>query len=330
LDGTQSPLASLIRGEIACEGSIPFRRFMQLALYHPEHGYYRRARDPFGRTGDFYTASQLQPVFGILMAARVRSLYEELGRPPEFTVVELGAGRAEMSQAFAEWRYIPVDVDRGALPERFTGVVFANEFFDALPVDVAVRRGGAFRQMLVGWEEGRFAWVEGGEVPPEAADYIERYLDAPEDGARVEVNLEALAWVERIARSLERGFALTIDYGHTRRESARFPEGTLMSYRRHTAIEDVLGEPGERDITAHVSFTALEEHGMRCGLDSTGLRTLALTLLDAGEADGFAAALAANDPAGAARRRLQLKTLLVGMGETFRVLLQRKRERKGG
>jgi SAM-dependent MidA family methyltransferase len=139
------------------------------------------------------------------------------------------------------------------------------------------------------------------------------------------VNLEALAWMGRIAASLERGFALTVDYGHTRRESARFPQGTLMSYRRHAASEDVLTDPGERDITAHVSFTALEEHGKRCGLDLAGFTTLSRMLLDAGEADSFAAALAADTPVEQMRRRLQLKTLLAGMGETFRVLLQRKR-----
>ena len=298
---------------------------MQLALYHPEYGYYRRARDPFGKAGDFYTAAQLQPVFGILIAARVRALWHELDRPPDFTVVDLGSGRGEMREAFSSWHYVPVDVDRGALPDRFTGVVFANEFFDALPVDAAVCRVGGFRQMLAGWNGERFAWVEGGDVSPQAAAYIERYLAPCEEGELVEISLEALAWIERIARSLDRGFLFTIDYGYTRRERARFPQGTLMSYRRHAALEDVLGDPGERDITAHVPFSALEEHGKHCGLDPAPLSTLAQTLLEAGESDQFAAALAAETPAACAQRRLQLKTLLFGIGETFRTLLQARR-----
>jgi SAM-dependent MidA family methyltransferase len=98
-----------------------------------------------------------------------------------------------------------------------------------------------------------------------------------------------------------------------------------MSYRRHQASEDVLRDPGERDITAHVCFTALEEHGRRCGLEPVRLETLARTLMDAGAADEFGAALSARDAAEEARRRLQLKTLLFGMGETFRTLIQRKR-----
>jgi len=303
---------------------MPFSRFMELALYHPEHGYYRREHERFGRGGDFFTAEQIQPVFGIMMAAVVRRLREEMGSPAEFSVVELGAGREEMREAFAEFGYIPVDVGRGALPERFTGVLFTNEFFDALPVEVAVCRGGEFRQMLVGWSGGRFAWVEGAQVKPEVAEYIGRYLGPREEGDIVEANLAALAWMDRIAAALERGYVLTIDYGYTRRESARFSRGTLMSYRRHTAFEDVLESPGARDITAHVCFTALEEHGRERGLEPLRFETLSRVLLRAGEPDEFAAALAGADENEIEKRRLQLKTLLFGMGETFRVLVQRK------
>ena len=115
-----------------------------------------------------------------------------------------------------------------------------------------------------------------------------------------------------------------LDYGYTRAESIRFPAGTLMGYRRHTAREDVLTDPGLRDITAHVNFTAIEERGAELGLRRVSFRTLAQTLLDAGEEDRFASVLEVDDADEAVRRRMQLKTLLVGMGETFRVLVQRK------
>ena len=322
-----TPLAEIIRDEIGRVGAIPFGRFMELALYHPELGYYRGRRDPFGKRGDYFTAEQLQPVFGVLVAARVRALFGEMGRPGDFTVVELGAGRAEMAEAFSEFHYLPLEIGRGAFPERFSGVVFSNEFFDALPVDVAVRRGEGFRDLLVGWNGERFAWQEGGDISEDQAEYIRRYLAPRTEGEIAEINFEALRWMERSARRLERGFVLSIDYGYTRRESARFPQGTLMSYRRHTALEDVLAEPGERDITAHVCFTALEEHGRAHGLEPLRLETLASALLAAGETDQFAAALQASSEKEEARRRLQLKTLLFGMGEAFRVLLQRKERR---
>ena len=297
---------------------------MQVALYEPGCGYYARGRDPFGRRGDYYTAEQVQPVFGILIAARIRQLWKELGGPADFVVVEPGSGRAEMAEAFAGFRYCPVDIARGGWPARFTGVVFSNEFFDALPVSVFRKRDGQFREMRVGWEQDRFAWIEGSAAGGEESEYLERYAAGAEEGAWVEVNLDALRWLEEIASRLERGFVFTIDYGYTSRERFLFPRGTLMSYRRHVASEDVLREPGERDITAHVPFTTLEEHGARLGLETVRFENLARTLIEAGEPDEFAAALSAEDPGEQLRRRLQLKTLLFGMGETFRALIQRK------
>jgi SAM-dependent MidA family methyltransferase len=317
-----TPAGEVLAAEIRRAGPIAFRKFMEIALYHPEHGYYRHPRDPFGRHGDFYTAEQIQPVFGILVAARIRRLYELMGHPEDFAVVELGAGRREMAEAFSEWNYIPIDLDSGDLPERITGVVFSNEFFDALPVDVAIFREGEFREQLVDFDTDRFVWVTGGRPRAEAAAYLGRYYPKPEEGRWYEVHLDALEWLERIGRTLHNGWILTIDYGFTRAESIRFPTGTLMSYRRHTAREAVLADPGERDITAHVHFTALQEHGETCGLRTERFESLAQTLLAAGEADQFAAALGGGDDE--LRRRMQLKTLLFGMGESFRVLLQSK------
>lgn len=322
------PLAGIIREEITRDGPLTFQRYMELALYHPVHGYYRCGRDPFGKAGDYYTAPQLQPVFGVLIAARIRVLLEELGRPDEFTVVDLGAGRGEMAAALSEFRYLPVEIGRGRLPDRFSGVVFANEFFDALPIRLVVWRSGALREMRVDWSGKRFVWVEAEPVEGRVSEYVRSYSAVREEGGWVEVSLEALRWLEEIAQRLQRGFLFAIDYGYTAGESVRFPQGTLMSYRRHVALEDVLAEPGRRDITAHVSFTALQRHAVSCGLHTLRYETLAQTLLRVGEADGFAAALAAPTETEGLRRRLQLKTLLFGMGETFRTLLAKKTAQK--
>lgn len=321
-----TPAGELLAAEIRRNGPIPFRRFMDVALYHPQHGYYRRPVDPFGKHGDFFTAEQIQPVFGILIAAQIRQLYLEMGEPRDFTVIELGAGRREMAKAFSEWSYVPVDIDSGAMPQHFEGVVFSNEFFDALPVDAVVYRNGAFYEQRVALADGAFCWHTGEVVGPGAERYLRRFYLPPEEGNWYEVNLEALAWLHRIAAALTKGYVLSVDYGFTRAESVRFPAGTLMGYRRHTAREDVLSEAGLRDITAHVNFTALEESGAEYGLTTVRFETLAQTMLAAGEPDQFAAALGAGGAADELRRRMQLKTLLFGMGETFRVLLQRKME----
>jgi SAM-dependent MidA family methyltransferase len=176
-----SSAESFLSERIGRSGPVTFHEFMEAALYHPEFGYYRRARDPFGREGDFYTAEQLQPVFGILIAARIRSLFEEMCRPPDFRVVELGAGRGEMAEALSSFHYVSV-VTGDPMPGRFTGVVFSNEFFDALPVHVAVRRGTSWNEMRISRRDRCFAWEECGEAPEEVRRYLDRYAGSPEEG----------------------------------------------------------------------------------------------------------------------------------------------------
>jgi SAM-dependent MidA family methyltransferase len=266
----------------------------------------------------------MQPVFGQLIAARIRHLFQEMGSPSDFTIVELGAGRGEMAPAFAEWCYVPVEIHAPVapailppaepigladshLPDQVRGVFFSNEFFDALPVEALVFLRGEFRRRLVASKEGRFVWTAGDLASPELDAYLRRFFPPPVEGICYEANLEALNWIECMSRALRSGYVLSIDYGYTRAEAVRFPRGTLMSYRRHTAREDVLADPGEQDITAQVNFSAL-------------------ALIAAGE-DEFARSLAALDAAEQLRRRLQLKTLLFGMGETFRILRQRKEGR---
>jgi len=319
-----TPLGEILRDQIHRSGPIPFSRFMEASLYHPEFGYYRRKRDPFGIRGDFYTAEQIQPAFGILIAQRIRMLRQCMGDPEDFTVVELGAGRGEMAEALGEFRYIPLELGSGALPERVRGVVFSNEFFDALPVHAAIVRDGAARELRVDFKSDAFSWLEAGRPSEEVECYRKKYLGSLSDGQIFEVNLEALAILDRIAGALENGYVLTIDYGYTTAELPRFPRGTLLSYRRHQVLDDVLKDPGEQDITAHVCFTALEQYGRQIGLETQAFQPLARTLIDAGEPDQFASVLAADSPEAAMRRSLQLKQLLFGMGETFRTLLQKK------
>ncbi|MEJ7608847.1 MAG: SAM-dependent methyltransferase, partial [Bryobacteraceae bacterium] len=132
------------------------------------------------------------------------------------------------------------------------------------------------------------------------------------------------AWLYRIAASLQSGYILTIDYGYTREQRIRFPLGTLMSYRKHTALANVLEEPGERDITAHVAFSELIEHGQRLKLETVYLETLAQFVLRIGAGGGFETILSADTETGRSKLRLQLKTILFGMGESFRGFVQRK------
>jgi len=315
-----TPAAEILRDEISKSGPVPFSRFMEIALYDPAHGYYRRGRDPFGKDGDYYTAAQVQPVFGLLVRRIVESLWEEEGRPQTWQVIDLGAGREEMGEFFGGFEYTAVEVG-DPFPEAVRGVVLANEFFDALPVDVAVRCDDGFRQRRVGWKEGRFVWEECDDLPDEALAYLERFAPKVPPRTVVEIGLEWLRWIDRIGLRLESGYVLILDYGYDAAERIRFPEGTLMSYRRHTAIEDVLANPGGQDITAHVCWTALENQARERGLTRIRRETMSTTLLRAGETDGFASVLDGLEEPERRRRLLQIKTLVVGMGETFQTLL---------
>ncbi len=321
---TVLPLAAIIREEIERDGPLSFSRFMELALYHPELGYYRRGCNAFGRAGDFYTNSQLQPVFGRLIAQQIDRRRQELGAPAEFCVVELGPGRGETAEVARRClpgvRWTCVERESQWPEEPVVGVVFSNEFFDALPVDSIERRSDGWVERRVGRRGERFVWEVGSERQSRAG------LPACPVGNRIESCERAMEQLERIDRVLQRGFVLSIDYGYTRGEIAagRFPQGSLMGYKNHRADPDVLLEPGERDITAHVNFTALIERGEELGWETLGFSPQREFLARIGEKDNFAYALDADTEDASIRLRMQLKTLLFGMGETFRVLLQRK------
>ncbi|MGH9602377.1 MAG: class I SAM-dependent methyltransferase, partial [Terriglobales bacterium] len=202
-------------------------------------------------------------------------------------------------------------------------IVFANEFFDALPVEVTTREG----EVWVDVREGRFVEVF---VAPSAVvlEYLDRYSVHPEPGERVEAGLTGQEWMARLAGVVKRGFFLIIDYGYTRDELlAGRHRGTVMAYREHIASPDPYEAPEEQDITAHVNFTALGAAGEQAGLAKLGLVTQSQFLMGIGEANEFADAFEdCKLPQEQAKRALQLKHLVTpaGMGETFQVLVMGK------
>ena len=277
---------------------------MRRALYDPEHGYYRQARDPFGKDGDFFTASQVQPLFGNIIAAEANALAP--GQP----VFELGPGRREMASYFNS-PYKGIEWGE-PLPSDLSGFVFANEFFDALPVRVGTQRDGILYELFVATEASGARWELGPQLDADSAAYVQRYWPQVHDGGCFEIGREAWQWMDRIASRMCTGNVLIVDYGFTTAETIRFPQGTLMSYRDHAAIPAVLQNPGLQDITAHVAFDALRDRAEAQGFCCERLETLAQLVIRNVErspclAESFQA-------------RQQLKTLLFGLGETFRCL----------
>ncbi len=356
-----SGLRERIADEIRRLGPIPFSRYMELCLYEPELGYYSRAREQFGKAGDFYTSSDVHAVFGRLLARQFEEMWRALDSPARIDVIELGPGRGLFARDVLDWsarqfpefasalHYALVEQSahlREKLRERLADhiaagkcevfdslesaawrasrsiVIFGNEFFDALPVDVIDHRGA----LRIAFENGRFSESF---VTPSAAEleFLDRYSVHPEEDDRVEASLAALAWMDRIGSVFQdrRGFLVLIDYGYTREEQlAGRHRDTVMSYRRHTASASPYEAPGEQDITAHVNFTALRARGVDRGLEALALLTQAQFLLGIGEETQFADAFQdCKLPQEQAKVALQLKHLISpsGMGETFQVLL---------
>lgn len=307
-------LLELICDEIRNCGPLTFARYMEVALYHPEFGYYRQ-RDPFGKAGDFYTAEQLQPVFGELMATFVEQLTEQWTAATPFGVLELGAGRGEMADALRPFDYRPWDWNTTPLPQHWTGLVFGNEFFDALPVHLLEKEGGEWLELLVDCHDGRLDFTS---ARPSLAllEYAEQFGASIPRGGRLEACLQAREWIGRIRCMLSSGYFVLIDYGYDSRELARFPQGTLTSYRNHRTHADVLQTPGFQDITAHVNFTWIRECAARSGLSCRNDSSLAAWSLRVwGEKELEQRWRRADH-----RWRMQWKQLVFGMGETFRVI----------
>ena len=329
-------LLAAIRSEIATRGPMTFARFMELALYHPQWGYYTApdSATRIGRGGDFYTNVSVGALFGQLLAMQFAEMWEAMGKPPKFTLLELGSHRGQFAADVRAWtarerpdfnaalEVIALDYP-GEMPPSITGCIFSNELVDALPVHLITRRAGEWLELFVTEKEDRLSFAPRPFSSDALREEVSRLPLPNADDFVTEVHLEAGRWMERIARSLQRGFVMTIDYGYPAEDyyAAHRKAGTLLCYHRHRSNNDPLSRIGEQDITAHVNFTALAERGKRLDLLSLGFYDQSRFITGLIEKAG-ADFLARLSPKTAS----QLKTLLHAelMGETFQVLVQHR------
>jgi SAM-dependent MidA family methyltransferase len=217
----------------------------------------------------------------------------------------------------------PAGQNNLALAAEVPRIVFANEFFDALPVEILSDQGS----LRISVKDGRFVetWVA---PSPDELEFIERYSVQPAPGERIEIPLLAQQCIAQIAASIPRGFFVIVDYGYTRTEQlAGRHRGTVMTYRQHSASPNPYEAPGEQDITAHVNFTALAAAREHNGVHVHPLLTQSQFLMGIGEHNQFADAFEdARLPQERAKVALQLKHLVTpaGMGESFHVLVGSK------
>lgn len=319
---SNSSLVDVIRAEIERSDGITFERFMDLALYHPVHGYYASRSDRPTRTGDYLTAPETNPLFGHALARQLDEMWQRLGRPRDFTLREYGPGTGALavsvmrglqtdgSDLTRSLRYQPVEADPArseAVRERvrdggfgdalsdtpmevaapITGCILANELLDALPVHRVTRLNGELREIFVTWTA---SWFADEPREPSTSD-LAAYLDTAgvrlAEGQESEINLRAPAWIRAVAAELRRGYLLLIDYGRDASElfGPRRYRGTLLAYRGHAVSDDAYAAVGEQDLTTHVDLSAVESAARDAGLQVVGRTTQAefLTALGMGE-----------------------------------------------
>jgi len=316
-------LVARLAAEIERGGPMTFARFMEVALYDPDGGYYTSATARPTREGDFLTAPELHPVFGRLVGRQLVEMWQRLDRPDPFVVREHGAGagtlgltalrgiREDGSELVDAIRYEPVEVNphrRAELLERFeaadlahrigeptgpmVGVVLANELLDALPVHRVERRDGLLLETFVDWDGTTFRDRPG---PPSTPALAERLADEGvllSEGQRAEICLAIGPWVAGVAADLVGGCLLVADYGHPAPElygPAR-AGGTLRAYIGHRVHDDPYRHVGRQDLTAHVDITALERAAESAGLVVLGRTTQAEFLTGLGIGDLLAEA----------------------------------------
>jgi len=310
-------LAAAISGEIRASGPMTFARFMELALYDPEHGYYAAGASGPGRAGDFLTAPEGHPIFGWTIARRLEGVWRDLGRPPRFVVREHGAGtgalahgildglRRSGSDLLGALRYQPVEQSPArltALGERLAGsdldawlepadddaapgAVIANELLDALPVHrLEGAPGGDLQELYVSESDsGGFEWIRGELSTDALAARLEAEGVRLQPGQIVEICLATDPWLARAAASLASGLLLVIDYGRPAAELYAPERGSLLrAYHRHRVHDDPFVAIGRQDLTAHVDLTAIERAAAAAGLTSLARTTQARFLADLG------------------------------------------------
>ena len=347
-------LRQIIASEIQESGPMPFSRYMELCLYHPGLGYYQRQEPITGPAGDFYTAPHVHELFGRTVGAWIQRTAADNGLE-EVAVLELGPGNGQLARDILDhWdkgqsmlsmvlveeagprrrdlearfandpvRVVgPVELE-GMDPIR--GVVLANEFFDALPLRVFTRKDDITREVFVDQADDSFSEIL---LPVEVQGHLGEVLENLPDGFRTEASDLWQPWLRRIARVLDYGHLLVLDYGEIE-EGLIVPwrmAGTLRCYHRHQVDTDPYDSPGEKDITAHVNFSLLRNLGEEAGLEFRSLTSQSSFLIRGGILEMLAERMDKLPEKEATGLWLTVKNLVHedGMGEVFKAMVFEK------
>jgi len=358
-------LGKQLRARIKSEGPITFREWMRTALYDEAEGYYRRPHEIWGRDGDYRTSPERSDLFAATFARYFARLYQELGNPQTFSIIEIGGGAGQFAfgvlqtldtyfpQVFAATRYVFEEISEPAqraarqrlLPfiERMKfgslddldiepAIIFSNELLDAFPVHRVTVVDGTLHEYYVTLDSNeQFAWLIGPPSISELAAHLNQNDIPVREGQIVEVNLAMEAWLAKAAAKLNQGYLITVDYGAEAADlygSDEREKGTLRSFRKHAFVDDLLASPGESDLTSTINWTAIRAAGEKLRLEAVAFARQDKFLLEAGLLDQLAVQ---SENAGEGER-MRLSTaaremiLPNGMAASFQVLVQKKHD----
>ncbi len=281
---------------------LSFESYMEICLFHPEYGYYAKGNLP-GKKGDYLTSPCVHRVFGATIANQIIEIYEILGKPKDFTIVEAGAGQGYFAfdmleylnkkdydffyvivEPFSSIKAVQEKILAGfknkikwvknleELPE-FKGVFISNELFDSFPVKIIQKNTFKIKEVWLEIKEDGtikeiFKDLEDEEILKRLKPYSHLWIE----DYRTEVCVKIEDFYKILSQKLKEGFIVTIDYGYPRADyySPERYRGTLYCYYRNRVIDNPYFKPGETDITSHVDFTLLKELGDKYGFFTTG------------------------------------------------------------
>jgi SAM-dependent MidA family methyltransferase len=351
-----TPLLRLITSEIqASGGAISFERFMEMALYTPDLGYYMRNVPVIGQSGDFFTASHVGNIFGLIISRHIIKIWQEMGEPKDFNIIEIGPGMGYLAYdiltALASHptilqglSYHLVEINPHfesiqkarlsklhhsifwwkdiSLMPTLSGVCICNEIIDAFPVRLFEVRQGKIMEVYVGLNDRNEFAETLRPAEEDLLDHLETFAPWVKylDDYRSEANLRARSWLQSLRRVLKKGNVLIIDYGYTAEEyyDPSRNHGTLLCYFNHQVNDCPYINVGEQDITAHVNFTAVEKWAKEAGFSVEDFKTQQRYLLSLVDEE-MLEKLYHENPASMA----QFKTLMLpqGMGESHKVMI---------
>lgn len=294
----------IVLSETSRAGTISFARFMEIALYHPDVGYYSTGRAVIGKSGDFYTNVSVGSIFARILYTQFEEVWTALGQPQYFPLVEFGAHNglfasdilqlaAEHGTRFSKCLEYHIvehypklrEVQHNTLhpwPHRihsrvkdlppFQGIIFANELLDAFPCHLVQWSGSQWMEHRIKADVENLRFIST-EITDPLLNTLTHAIPLPlPPGYTTEVCPSRTFWLKQISQRLTRGILLFADYGYPRREffAPHRISGTLACYRRHRRTNNPLIHIGQQDLTAHVEFTSFAEAAEQYGLTFSG------------------------------------------------------------